>query len=57
MFPSAARRSLGSLIPPKIATPGAVVSPPSPISLVVAHAACNNPQPMHTHQILIIALP
>ena len=26
MFPTAARRSLGGLIPPKIATPGAVVS-------------------------------
>lgn len=29
MYPSAARRSLASLIPPKIATPNAVVSQPS----------------------------
>ena len=31
MYPSAARRSLASLIPPKIATPGAVVSSLSPV--------------------------
>lgn len=33
MFPSAVRRSLGGLIPPKIATPGAMVSHDSPTLL------------------------